>query len=459
LGYVSHSITPHELGGGLYWCELVMTTVPSGSWTINIAGYPDTGATFVGGEVTYTGDGTSGIEVYAAQLQHNFDGHFVETTTTPVTLYASPLLTAPANELAYQHNTNGECVGLLSYQEAATNLCLQSQGLTSSPWSGSGVTPALTKRLWANSSPFYRLVNTTSVDQSRWTQACFTPGAASTFSLTLALLGDYWSQTTSVGVGLNGSENASWGADTDSNFVILSGPGTAARNSGSRVNVTGLSYTTPTVLRITRTYPLAELTPRAVTIYPGTHTSTTIGAAILATRVQVEAGPRATPYIPTTTATVTRAVQSVVLEGAAFANVGNQTQGTLLVRASVEDMVFDTRTVLLTNYNSISAWRHYVGTNNSGAVAAVTTNALVQQASLSVGAFSQSPITAAYAYATNSFQLAAGGALSALDTNGSLPPVNRISSNWAGLIQRTELYPRAMTAAELAAITTPGVLV
>ena len=465
-GYVSHSITPHELGGGLYWCELVMTGSATGGWTVRMGGYPDTGATLTNNDIVYTGDGVSGIEVYAAQMQHNLDGDWVEATTTPVTLYASPLLTAPVNELAYQHNANGECMGLLSYP-LATNLCLQSQNLEHASWAGTGIATTATKRLWANAAPFDRIARTDGVAGRGLTQLCFTPGAGSTFSVTVALLGEYWSGTTSADLALTGDVNGFAGADGNSNFVILSGPGALARvGSGALIRVTGLSYSEPTLVRLTRTYPLAEVSVRGVTIYPNSSVSTTPGAAILATRVQVESGPRATPYIPTTTAAVTRAAQTNELAGSAFAAANNPTQGTLLTRASVEDLVFGdvTRTASVVDFSAASgAMRSSTVVLTSGVPSGFTSVGNVPQAAPSVSgqAFGLAPLTMAYSYARNSFQAASGGVLSTVDTAGELPPANRliVANSWTGLIQRTELYPRAMTAAELAAITTPGVLV
>lgn len=462
-GYISSSITPHELGGGLYWCELVMISVAAGTgWSPSVAGYPDSGAALDRYGAQYTGDGTSGIEVYAAQLQHNFDGDYVPTTDVPITQYANPLLTAAANELAYQHNSRGECVGLLQYP-ADTNLCLQSQALGTSPWAGSEVSATVTKRLWAGSAPFFRLLKTTAnAGQPRSQGITTSVSLNAAYSTPLALLGDRWSATTSGTVELvRGSDTADVGLNADSTAVIISGPGTLTQASGARWNIAGLSYDTPTVIRVTRTYRATD-TGLAVRIYPGSSTSSTLGAAILATRVHLSASPRYMPYIPTTTAAVTRGTQYVIFGGSAFAAVNNPVEGTLLAKASVEDLVWDVgRTLVTLSYGGSPSFRHLI-TNNGPTSQGLgnTTSGGAAQAAATVGSWSATPLTAAYSYATNSFQLAAGGSLSAIDTSGSVPVVNQLDTpTCTGLIQRTELYPRAMTSAELAAITTPGVLV
>lgn len=153
------------------------------------------------------------------------------------------------------------------------------------------------------------------------------------------------------------------------------------------------------------------------------------------------------------------------LSGSAFAAVNNPTQGTLLARASVEDLVFgEGRTAIRTDFNNLNNYIVSIQTQGgspaNASVLAIARTAGVTQAGPAIGAWSATPLTAAYSYTTDNFQLGAGGSLSATGTSGSVPVVNQLATpSWAGLIQRTELYPRAMTSAELAAITTPGVLV
>ena len=140
--------------------------------------------------------------------------------------------------------------------------------------------------------------------------------------------------------------------------------------------------------------------------------------------------------------------------------VNNPTQGTLLARASVEDLVWDSqkRVYVLSYVGGPGTGMLFLGSySNTASVMAYGPQSETQAISQN---WLTTPKTAAYSYATDNFQLAAGGALTTLDTSGSVPVVNQLTvGSWPGLIQRTELYPRAMTSSELAAITTPGVLV
>lgn len=465
-GYTSHAVEAHELGGGLYWCNLVMTSAAAGTnWEPTIIGYPDSGATLSATGASYTGDGTSGIEVYAAQLQHNFDGDYVPTTDVPITQYANPLLTAAANELAYQHNSRGECVGLLQYP-SDTNLCLQSQALGTSPWaSGGGCNVSATKRLWAGFAPFWRVAKAVSGTAALFQAVAIAPLAATTaYTATIAIMADRWSGCTTATVGIRNMTAASWPATS---AVIISGPG--AVSGSDVVNVTGLSTEVPTLIRITAQVPTGTAAI-SVTIYPQNNGVGTLGAAILATRVHLSASPRYMPYIPTTTAAVTREAQTITFGGSAFAAVNNPVEGTLLARASVEDLAWDNSRFILTvqqGTDVLGPNRVVMGTRDASAAvqAATVTYGAVAAQNTNIGSISTSAQTAAYSYAQNNFTPAFGGLVSVSDTSGLVPVVDRLrigwnsGVDWPGLIQRTELYPRAMTSAELAAITTPGVLV
>jgi hypothetical protein len=176
------------------------------------------------------------------------------------------------------------------------------------------------------------------------------------------------------------------------------------------------------------------------------------------------------PYIPTTTAAVTRGAQNITLSGSAFAAVNNPVEGTLLARVSMEDSVANSGIIFQSQYSASvgAANRLFVGASSGIPLFYVQVSGIVQTY-LSTGvSVSASPTTVAGSYATNVAQAASNGTLSVVDSVVNIPVVDRIcipsdgngnlDNCWKGLIQRTELYPRAMTSAELAAITTPGVL-
>lgn len=61
-------ITVIDIGGGVVEIQMTATASVSGSW-VTIIGYPDTGATLNAYGVQYTGDGVSGLYVYAVDVR------------------------------------------------------------------------------------------------------------------------------------------------------------------------------------------------------------------------------------------------------------------------------------------------------------------------------------------------------------------------------------------------------
>jgi hypothetical protein len=187
------------------------------------------------------------------------------------------------------------------FEPAATNLVRQSQNLSTAPWSG-GIAVSSAAELYRSFAPFWALTKTTAVGSETLAQGLGSVGAGNQLTLTLALLAG----TSAVcAVGFYNDVDG-WGA-AETATEILEGPGVPVDGGfgPGLPNISGLHPTIPTLVRLTRTFLTASTF--GLYLYPDGALSTTIGASIKATRVQVEASTRATSYIPTTTATVTRA--------------------------------------------------------------------------------------------------------------------------------------------------------
>ena len=113
------SITP--IGDGWYRCSV--TAVAAANGTTGTGIYLRDG-----GSISYTGDGTSGIYVWGAQLeQSDTVGEYVKTTST--------INSAPR----FDHDpTTGESLGLLM-EESRTNLLLRSEEFDSGSWTSLGL--------------------------------------------------------------------------------------------------------------------------------------------------------------------------------------------------------------------------------------------------------------------------------------------------------------------------------
>jgi hypothetical protein len=194
------------------------------------------------------------------------------------------------------------------YEVAATNLITGSEDLSGANWwAGAPVSPTTATY---RGIPYVRVAKgSTSQNESRSnTFAGITAGDK--LVLQMALRAD---TADKCSVGLIDPVNGTlWGPNANATARIVSGPGAIVQATGALHSVTGLSRAEDTLIEITRVYPVTQTA--GVYIYPGTSASTTVGDAVLVTRVQGEKD-RATSYIQTGFTQVARAAD-VIAPGA-----------------------------------------------------------------------------------------------------------------------------------------------
>ena len=117
------SATITNVGNGWYRCEC-HTPDP---YTPNSNEYPLFGIAATSGTVSYTGDGSSSIYVWGAQLENRSSATaYTPTTTSPIVKYQPTLQTAASGEARFDHDpVTGESKGLL-IEESRTNLITNS---------------------------------------------------------------------------------------------------------------------------------------------------------------------------------------------------------------------------------------------------------------------------------------------------------------------------------------------
>jgi hypothetical protein len=296
---------------------IVTQNVGNGWYRISVT---DTNASFqvIGvaqsdASISYTGDGTSGIYVWGAQLeQASTVGDYVPTGAT--------INSAPR----FDHNpTTGESLGLLveeartnnlTYSEDAsqwltpTNITL-SQNQTVAPDGASTADQYLetvTNGLHVQSSPGFLFVTGTTYTYSVFVKSI--GGRNFTIGYPPTLFTNRFARFTLSGSGFVQGSDAGVTADIQAyanGWYRCRATNTCVSGTGSRVDnfITDSSYSIS---------------------YAGDVTK-----GLFIWGAQLEAGAFPTSYIPTTTATVTRAADVSQITGSNFSSFYNQTEGTV----------------------------------------------------------------------------------------------------------------------------------
>lgn len=212
---------------------------------------------------------------------------------------AGLLQTAAANVARYQG-------GKLLVEGESTNCVLHSHTMNNAAWVGCTVSAAA--EVYRGLAPFWSVAKATGITSESIGQNAKSVVAGEAGTITVALLADTVAQCS---LGILHNNPTGWGLDAESTVSVLEGPGVISARSGSLCTVTGLSATVPTLVRITRTF--TDVGTSTLRVYPGVHTSTTAGHSVKVTRAQYEAGTAATSYMPTTTATATRAADLITV--------------------------------------------------------------------------------------------------------------------------------------------------
>jgi len=404
---VTSTITP--AGGGWYRCSIavpVVTTV-SGSLQIRLS------LNNTSSPSSYTGDGTSGIFVWGAQLEQ-VTYQTVPSTYVPTTTAAyygprfdyNPITQAPLGLLLEEQRTNSirnsSMVGAVAGAPGTspTNYARTGSG---SPVNGISIhfvgtgtedgIPYIDARVFGTNTAAgtqyvditYDIVNITAAQNQTWTQSAYYRLISGNFT------------------GFTSATNLLYGT-----------PGFNDNASVSITNITNAPLIRQRVVS-TRTFTDAGTTgasPRAgFTVAQNATVDVTVRIGL----PQLEQGAFATSAIPTATATVIRAADVAVMTGTNFSNWYNQSEGTMV--ASVD-------TVTSTGSNVISFQDGAASSNNrhqmtiNTAFTATVVGGVVQS---NIGTNANLSPTLAYAYKTNDFAACANGAAVSVDTSGTVP--------------------------------------
>jgi hypothetical protein len=396
------------------------------------------------------------VDIWGAQLeQRSSVTAYTPTTTQPITNYIPVLQSAASGEARFDHDpVTGESLGLL-VEEQRTNLLTYSEDFSDSDWVKTDTTVA---------------ANTTAAPDGTLTADTLTANAGTfgaaprvfqnnangdprTLSI-YAKAGSYnfvkISPRSFGGVG-GIVVNLTTGQIT---ATAIGTPPTAtsvvsAGNGWWRISLSTTSTGTARTVRV-------ALSEAAIgDADGGTYTGNEF---IFLWGAQLEAGAFPTSYIPTTSATVTRAADAASMTGTNFSSWYRADEGTLYAQVSA------------LSGRSIFSGRYYEandGTNNNRIAcnSGTTANAFVTYQD--VTQFSVSPTATAsnktaLAYKVNDFAFSLNGATALTDTSGNIPAVTffAIGSNAPnaggqanGYFKKLAYYPARLTNDELQGLT------
>jgi hypothetical protein len=442
LGTVSTGITAsvQDIGNGWYRFG-VTRTVTSTFNSVVFSVFPTT----ANNTFSYTGDGTSGIFIFGAQLSDSasLDPYVYQPVAAPAsTAYYGPRFDYDPVTLAPK--------GLL-IEEQRTNLVVPSIP----PVSGYGFTSNIAFTANSDISPD----GTTSATQFTITGASpsaglnVTASSATTYTISAyAKAGSISVITLAIGnnstlEGFRGTFNLSAVTASGENRAggtYTSSTITAVGNGWYRCTVTGITGTSPT------------------RVYYSTTAST---GTFFLWGAQLEVGAFATSYIPTVASQVTRAADSASMIGNNFARWYNVNEGTLYAEGVVpfvgssnfaSFMLIDDGTA--NNAMELSMWDG----SASDPLRWVGFVANSAQWNISPKNYSAGSSTkGAAVYKANDFQASFDSLLGTADTSGSIPVVNRMaigaargaSSTINGTIKRIAYFNRRLADSELIGIT------
>jgi hypothetical protein len=429
-----------SIGDGWWrvWVTATATVSGTSSVDINLADVTT---------LSYTGDGTSGIYLWGAQLEQSSTvGEYIPTTST--------INSAPR----FDHNpTTGESLGLL-LEEARTNLVLQSEDLSTS-WTNintSETTNAATAPDGTTTADKLAEAATTtehSIRQDSTSQAAGTY----TFSIFAKAAERTFLQFAATGVlgGFRANFNIGNGTLGSSDPELIAS--IVSYGNGWYKCIVTRTTTATGALRSQWNIVTSSSAAR-VESYAGDGTS-----GLLLWGAQLETGAFATSYIPTTTATATRALDVASITGANFSSWYNQTEGTVfgqfLRTASTNTQ--QGRVFSFSDGSNTNALEIYQtgGSNPSAQITATTGQALWTPSGFTVG----TSIKEILGYKLNNSNASFNGSAETLDTVCNIPTVTqaRIGDRQDGVrtlngtIQRLTYWPTRLADTTLQQITQP----
>jgi hypothetical protein len=352
--------------------------------------------------------------------------------------------TAASGAARFDHNpTTGESLGLL-VEEARTNIIVSSSVFNTGSWVQDGVVLTTNAGVAPDGT-----TTATSVSQGTGSNRSFHFDNTGAGSKTLTVFAK-----SNAGSSITLSGNLAYGSNFVGSAVLSTANGTVSTALGcSSVALPNGWY--------------RFIIPINVTNGSGNTNYLSINgpaSSVFLWGVQIEAGAFPTSYIPTTTATVTRAADVASMTGTNFSSWYNQSQGTLFCSfpTAKQDASASTLSIVALNNNSVT---EHVGISRSFDPLQLNVSIVTGYATQSSFTFYPIPYgikKVALGFAANNSTCVVNGTTSAVDTSISMPSPNQLLlgtntgyTNYAlnGTIARLAYYPVRLPDAQLQALT------
>ena len=427
-----------DVGNGWYRVTATATSTGAGTgyWQINLCSAANT--------ISYSGNGTSGVFLWGAQLEvgstattytRNFGGLF------PPRFDYNPVTLAP--------------LGLL-IEEQRVNLVTYSAAFDNAAWPKSNATVVANQGVSPDGTTTADLLYPTTTGSSRGiirgTDALLTNGTVYTQSVYVKAAGKRW-------VLFNGVDATN--VDNSCYFDLQTGTigvqGSAVTNA-TIVNAGGGWY------RITATGAAGAndyFLLQAVDANGSSNTTTNGTDGVLIWGAQLEAGAGATSYIPTVASQVTRAGEIANISAPNFAPWYNQSEGTLMAEYSSFATTVAASKAVTASYDGTGNNRLMVYLFTDAPAFTATVGGATQALLSTTGVTANSVVKSAVAFRTNDFAFSTNGSAALTDTSGSLPVTNALaigslagSIPLNGHVRRIVFYPTRLTNAQIQALST-----
>jgi hypothetical protein len=463
-GYTGSSATITAVANGFYRCTVTATADVIADARVGLA----SSGTHTGdsrGFQIYTGDDSSSLILWGAQLeQRSAVTAYTPTTTQAITNYIPVLQTAASGVARFDHSpTTFESLGLL-IEEQRTNLIPYSEQFDNAAWTKDQLTVTPNTIVAPNGTLTGDKLVENTASSSRNIRQVVT-GLASGATLTCSFYAKAGERTLCQAY-IN--DNTTTANRVQANFDLVAGTTSSQINVGTFTGAT--STMTPVGngwYRCTLTGVATGVTAVQARVFISVSSYTGDGySGIYIWGAQLEVGAFATSYIPTTTAQVTRAADAASMTGVNFSSWYNQAQGSIYAEvttpapASVSSPGFmwyassgsaDNR-IELRQLGSGDASPRINSIFRTNGVTVV--NTLVQTTTIGWTSNNIASAKISLGYQVNDVYLTSDKANTpANDLDAAMPSVNNVLFNHTGHYKKLAYYPQRLSNTELQGLT------